>query len=148
MTLTRLRRLALTLAMLGLAACGHRAPGATMTSAVEFRDALLAQLESRGAVAVVAEGRGSSGSIRTAESLYALPAAALDPQEIFGLGSSVRASWGNDAAFPTRGAGGGGYAFHVHYGSGSSHVFIDVIAYREQRAAAETHVQVLLRTVE
>lgn len=123
------------------------APTSTLFPAAQaFQASFVAALEKRGELEVVQEGSGgSAGNSRTVDSVYRIRSTALAPDDL----SSIvdKAAW-YDAAlsgYGTKGAGGGGNHYSVHFGDHDSQAFVDLLAFPDGEF---TKVMVLLRVQE
>jgi hypothetical protein len=133
-------------AVLLLAGCFQSPRPATQAAAESFASMLLVELSRvGGGIEENGGGSGRAGKAYTRDFFRLLPAESFPPEQLFAVAKSTMAKWSQHQTHSTQGSGGGGNRFHLHFGDGRSHAFIDVVAYPHQ---GKTRVDIQLRGVE
>lgn len=74
------------------------------------------------------DGRGMAGNIFTGGVTYRVPG--MNPDEMVEAAQMARNSWGQYESYPTKGSSRtGGTFYSLHFGTHSTHCFIDMMAY-------------------
>lgn len=128
-----------------LAACNGSEPTVNRKSIDGFEKVFAERLGKIGALSELSKSEGGKDPVFTKEVHYSLPAQSLPPGRISELVKEILQSWGDSAVRKDMSIGGSGYHTHFDFGSGHSHVFVDVIARPDQGA---TFVDLLIRGIE
>jgi hypothetical protein len=128
-----------------LASCNGSDPAVNRSSIDGFEKVFAERLGKIGAVAELSKSEGGKAPVFTKEVHYSLPAAALPPGRISDVVKEILQSWGDTDVRKDMNIGGSGYHTYFDFGSGHSHVFVDVIARSDQ---ATTFVDLLIRGIE
>jgi hypothetical protein len=90
-------------------------------------------------------GAGQAGNIKTTDSYFTLDSSEVGAEELYDHAQRAFKAWGQYSEFSTRGHGGGGSQYELHFGNDRTHAFIDLIAYEKD---GKTTIDCLVRVVE
>ena len=141
----RTHTLILGLALLLLAGCRPSGRQATLVSSESFAEAVSKRLDTKGVVEHSPAGSGRAGNAFDRDFTHSISASSFSPDALYELAKDAMGDWGQHGSFSTRGHSGGGNRFSIHYGTNTSHAFIDIIAYPDKD---RTRIDVLIRVLE
>jgi hypothetical protein len=116
-----------------------------MADAQAFISAMKSEMNGYASMLHHPSGSGQAGNIKTMDSRFTFESSEVGADKIYDHAERAFNAWGQYSAFSTRGHGGGGNHYELHFGNHSTHAFVDLIAHEED---GKTIVDCLIRVVE
>lgn len=130
--------LLLVLSTVFVAACHPMArTSVTVESMEDFIGHFEQELQALGTFTQPGRGGGHSGRATSYRITFRGPPDA-DIDKIFSTGMAALNSWGRELSYQSRGRGGGGNVFSMHYGDQRSRGFFDAVGYETNHGTVVT----------